>query len=179
MTEVWKMCSSCKKEIPCSAPFYVCSQSHCRGKISGEVFCSVGCWTGHNEMLRHRDAWAEESMAPARAELQSADLPRTDLPRRVTIVNTDKKPSPMSINEPFSANNPSPETEILVVVSKVKQYIRERSDFNTSANAMDVLTKRIVQICDGAIRNANLDGRKTVMDRDVPAINLVEKNDLS
>jgi len=57
--------------------------------------------------------------------------------------------------------------EILVVASKLKKYIREKSGMNTSAAVMDVISEKIKQICDRAIENAKSDGRKTVMDRDI------------
>ncbi len=60
----------------------------------------------------------------------------------------------------------SEENEILVVASKVKNYIRSKSDMNTSANVMAVLSDRIRELCDQAIENARNDKRKTVKDRD-------------
>ncbi|MFQ5488249.1 MAG: hypothetical protein ACE5ET_07405 [Gammaproteobacteria bacterium] len=60
----------------------------------------------------------------------------------------------------------SEEKEILVVASKVKNYIRSKSDMNTSANVMAVLSDRIRELCDQAIENARNDRRKTVKDRD-------------
>ena len=56
--------------------------------------------------------------------------------------------------------------EVLVVVSKLKTYIKEKSGMNTSGNVMPVISDRLRQMCDEAIRNAQSDGRKTVMDRD-------------
>jgi len=56
--------------------------------------------------------------------------------------------------------------EILVVASKLKNYIREKSGMNTSASALGVLSERVRQLCDQAIENARNDGRKTVKDRD-------------
>lgn len=56
--------------------------------------------------------------------------------------------------------------EALVVVSKLKNYIREQSGMNTSGTVADALSERIRQMCDQAIENAKRDGRKTVMDRD-------------
>ncbi len=60
----------------------------------------------------------------------------------------------------------SEEKEILVVASKVKNYIRSQSGMNTSANVMAVLSDRIRELCDQAIENARRDKRKTVKDRD-------------
>lgn len=58
-------------------------------------------------------------------------------------------------------------SQVLVVASKVKAYIKEKSGgMNTSASVVDALTKIIEEECDKAIANAKDDKRKTVMDRD-------------
>ena len=57
-------------------------------------------------------------------------------------------------------------SEVLVVISKVKKYIKEQSDMNTSASATLALTKIIEAHCNKAIENARKEKRKTVMDRD-------------
>lgn len=56
--------------------------------------------------------------------------------------------------------------ETLVVVSKVKAYIKKKAQMNTSASAMPALTKIVEEACNKAIENARREGRKTVMDRD-------------
>jgi histone H3/H4 len=56
--------------------------------------------------------------------------------------------------------------EVLVVASKIKNYIRGKSGMNTSAAVMDALSGKIRNLCDQAIEQAKSDGRKTVMDRD-------------
>lgn len=61
---------------------------------------------------------------------------------------------------------PPPPKEILVVASKLKAYIRARSEMNTSDGVMDVLSDRLRALCDEAIEMARKAGRKTVMDRD-------------
>jgi len=58
--------------------------------------------------------------------------------------------------------------DVLVVVSKVKKYIRDRSGMNTSDAVAEALGAHVRKVCDDAIRNAGRDGRKTVLDRDVP-----------
>jgi histone H3/H4 len=58
--------------------------------------------------------------------------------------------------------------EILVVASKIKNYIRTNSGMNTSSAVMDALSRKIRKMCDQAIEHAKQDGRKTVMDRDFP-----------
>lgn len=60
----------------------------------------------------------------------------------------------------------SDEKEVLVVVSKLKNYIKERSGLNTSGNVAPLLSDIVRQLCDQAVENAKEDGRKTVMDRD-------------
>lgn len=57
-------------------------------------------------------------------------------------------------------------SDVLVVVSKVKKLIKDKSELNTSASAMLALTKLIETHCERAIENAKKDKRKTVMDRD-------------
>ena len=57
-------------------------------------------------------------------------------------------------------------SEVLVIASRLKDYIQMRSEFNTSGNVMDVLSRHLRAVCDRAIDNARAAGRKTVMDRD-------------
>ena len=59
------------------------------------------------------------------------------------------------------------EKEILVVVSKLKQYIRSVSGMNTAGNVAPALSETVRKLCDQAIEKAKTDGRKTVMDRDI------------
>ena len=59
---------------------------------------------------------------------------------------------------------------MLVVVSKLKQYIRARSGMNTSDGVTGVLSDHIRRLCDEAIRSAGRDSRKTVLDRDFPEV---------
>ena len=57
--------------------------------------------------------------------------------------------------------------DVLVIASKVKKYIKEKADMNTSASTIEVLSNAVAKLCDQAIENARSDGRKTVKDRDV------------
>jgi histone H3/H4 len=59
--------------------------------------------------------------------------------------------------------------ETLVVVSKVKGFIKEKAAMNTSAEVPAAMTKHIATISELAIKNATDDGRKTVMGRDIDA----------
>ena len=56
--------------------------------------------------------------------------------------------------------------EALVVASKLKNYIREKSGFNTSSAVIAVLSEKVRLLCDEAIEKAKSEKRKTVMDRD-------------
>lgn len=57
--------------------------------------------------------------------------------------------------------------DVLVVTSKVKKYIKEKAQYNTSAETVDVLSKAIEILCNRGIESAKADGRKTVMARDI------------
>jgi histone H3/H4 len=57
-------------------------------------------------------------------------------------------------------------TETLVVISKLKAYIKSASDMNTAGNVAPRLSDLVRQMCDQAIERARSDGRKTIMDRD-------------
>lgn len=58
--------------------------------------------------------------------------------------------------------------DILIVVSKLKKYIKDRSGMNCSDVVAEVLSDHVRQICDESIRAAGRDERKTVLERDVP-----------
>ena len=58
------------------------------------------------------------------------------------------------------------EKEVLVVVSKLKNYIKAVAAMNTSGNVAHALSDIIRKLCDQAIESAKSDGRKTVMERD-------------
>jgi histone H3/H4 len=63
-------------------------------------------------------------------------------------------------------NGEQEDREILIIVSKVKKYIRSRAGLNTAANVAPVLSNAVRQMCNLAIESARNDDRKTVMDRD-------------
>jgi histone H3/H4 len=56
--------------------------------------------------------------------------------------------------------------EVLVVVSKLKNYVKAQSDMNTAGNVAPRVSQLLKELCDGAIEKAKADGRKTIMDRD-------------
>lgn len=58
-------------------------------------------------------------------------------------------------------------SEVLVVTSKVKKFIKEKGECNTSSETIDTLSKAIERLCLKGIESAKSDGRKTVMARDI------------
>jgi len=58
------------------------------------------------------------------------------------------------------------EQEILIVASKLKQYVKDKSEMNTAASVMEALSNEVRKLTDRAIEKAKRDGRKTLMDRD-------------
>ena len=57
--------------------------------------------------------------------------------------------------------------DVLIVASRLKQYIHGRSGFSTSDRVLDPLSDIVRRVCDEAIENAAREGRKTVLDRDI------------
>jgi len=87
--------------------------------------------------------------------------------RTVTKNPQIRKESSQPIFQGGLALQPVTEKEILIVASKLKNYIKDRSGgMNTSASVMEALSDKVRALCDEAIQNANQAGRKTVMDRD-------------
>ncbi len=60
--------------------------------------------------------------------------------------------------------------EVLVVVSKLKAYIKARSGMSTSDGVIELLSDHLRRVSDQAIENATAAGRKTVMDRDFQGV---------
>jgi hypothetical protein len=143
----WRRCSSCKREIRFEAPYWTCSVGTCNRKGSSFAFCSVACWNAHVPTMRHRESWAEEQRSPTRGEWESLGG---------EAQGDDQAPAP-------TGEVPH---EVLIVASKLKQYVRARSGMNTSDSVMEVLSRRVRALCDDAIQRAREDGRKTIMDRD-------------
>lgn len=150
---LWKKCSSCKKPITFLSKYYVCSVSTCNGQRTGYVFCSVPCFEVHLPGARHKDAAAIEMRAPNKADAQRE-------PARKIIASPAGAPAPVN-----SSKQPIPK-DVLIIASRLKDYIQARGDMNTSGNVMDVLSDHVRIITDRAIDQARAEGRKTVMDRD-------------
>lgn len=144
--DFWRKCSSCKKPIGFNQKYYVCSVSTCNGQRTGYVFCTVFCWETHVPGANHKSAGAVEKLSPAKG----ADSARRIAPNQSTGPST---------------HGAIPK-DILIVASKLKDYIRAKSDMNTSAEVMNILSDIVRLECDKAIERARGVGRKTVLDRD-------------
>jgi hypothetical protein len=174
MTELseshWRHCSMCKVGIGFEAEYFACSVSTCNRKRTGLFFCSLACFEAHLPTARHRDAWAESQRSPsfaaaqaereaAEGEAQTEDLddPPAAPQRRVV------SPARASVQEAAEGESGS---DVLIVVSKLKKYVRDRSGMNTSDAVAAILSDHVRDLCREAIRQAGQDGRRTVLDRD-------------
>ena len=120
------------------------------------------CFESHLPGARHRDAGAIEKtapMTPAASESTPNAMPDPSrAPARIIV----KAPS---TSAPVSNKAPIPR-EVVIIASRLKEYVQARSEFNTSASVIDVLSDHVRLVCDQAIDNARTEGRKTVLDRD-------------
>lgn len=170
MSEQFRRCSTCKAPIDYGAVYYTCSVSTCNQKRLALFFCSVPCWDAHVPGARHRDAWAEKQVAPrsAAAEATPARADSEEAAKRRIVVG--RAVSPPAASSSAEDDGASSDGDVLVVVSKLKAYIRARSDMNTSSGVAEVLSDHLRTIARDAIREAGRQGRKTVLDRDVAAV---------
>jgi hypothetical protein len=153
--DYWRKCTSCKGPIAFNQKYWICSVSTCNRVRTGLFFCSVACFDAHVPVMNHRDSGALEKTAPTKEGAKRQEA----LERAQERATTEKGPTPI-------VQSGETKHDILVVVSKTKDYVRAASGFNTSDGVMPVLSDRVRALLDEAIRRAAQDGRKTVMDRD-------------
>ena len=164
----WKKCSACKKPIDFGAVYYVCNVSTCNRKRTALQFCEVSCWEVHLPVARHRESWAEERRAPRRAEAAREAATETSGDR------APRKPRRIIAEKPRMASAaPSPGAdasakEVLIVASRLKEYIRVSAGYKMSERVLGPLSDIVREIAEQAIKNARADGRMTVLDRDIP-----------
>lgn len=156
---LWKRCSTCKKPIDFRAAYFACSVSTCNRKSTGFAFCKVDCWDAHVPMLRHRDAWADEKTAPTAEEW--AREQRDEARPAAAAASAGRDDAPTGTSDPAAVP-----MDVLVVVSKLKHYVKVTSGMNTSDEVVETLSNRLRYLCDDAVERARSDGRKTVMSRD-------------
>ncbi|HVH06460.1 MAG TPA: hypothetical protein VNE71_10730 [Myxococcota bacterium] len=155
----WRRCSACKKPIATGAVYWVCSVSTCNRERTALAFCTVECWEVHLPSANHREAWAVERKAPA-----SPQPP----PKGSTGGSAERGVRRVLVRESSPATDSKERREILIIASRLKDYIRARSGYNTSDGVLDPLSDIVRRVCDDAIKAAQRDGRMTVLDRDVP-----------
>ena len=178
MTETfWRRCSNCKREIAFSTRYWTCSVSTCNRKRTGLVFCSLSCWEIHLPVANHRKAWAERRIAPrTRDAAEASPAPRTSpaptaLPSSARAQTDAREPRRIVVSSPPAApstHDASAPREVLIVASRLKDYVRARAGFNTSDRVLEPLSVIVRRAVDAAIESARRDGRRTILDRDVP-----------
>ena len=158
----WRRCSACKKPIALGAVYWACNVSTCNQKRTALCFCSVSCWEVHLPGANHRESWAVEKRAPTTPDGGAEVAPPASTPtggvRR--LVRTVAPASATAAEKvPY---------EVLIVASRLKEYVRARVGYNTSDRVLEPLSDIVRRIVDEAIENARRDGRMTVLDRDLP-----------
>ncbi len=156
---LWRRCSACKNPIELGATYWTCNVSTCNRKRTALQFCTVTCWEVHLPGANHRESWAEEQQAPKTAEAQQAPA------REVAKTATGTKRIVREV--PAATPDTDVPKEILIVASRLKDYIRAKSGFKTSDRILAPLSDIVRRACDDAIRNAERAERMTVLDRDV------------
>ena len=170
----WKKCSACKKPIAFGAAYYVCNVSTCNRKRTALQFCDVSCWEVHLPVARHRESWAEERRAPSQGEAArraAAEASGQSAPRKPRRIIAEKQSSPTASSAAGEAGRDSqsaPAQEVLIVASRLKEYIRASSGYKTSERVLGPLSDIVREVAEEAIQNARADGRMTVLDRDIP-----------
>jgi hypothetical protein len=115
--------------------------------------------------MNHRQAWAEDDRSPAREDWkqeQTAGGERSREPRRFVVKNVQ----PASASTTGRREAPQ---EILIIASRLKNYIKARSGMNTSDGVLEPLSDILREICDEAIDEARRKERRTVLERDIPS----------
>jgi hypothetical protein len=166
--EPFRLCTTCKQPIAFGADYLQCSVSTCNRAKLAQFFCTLACWDAHLPEARHRDAWAEPMKAPTREAFlreQREDEQREQRASARESTMSEEAEKRRRIIGAGAAAEDLPK-DVLVVVSKLKAYVKARSGMNTSDSVTDVLSNQIRKLCDAAIEVAQADGRKTVLDRD-------------
>jgi hypothetical protein len=157
----WRRCSACKKPIALGAVYWACNVSTCNQKRTALSFCSVSCWEVHLPGANHRESWAVEKRAPTTPDGETAPPAAATGTgggtRRLVRSTAPVTPPPDKVPR-----------EVLIIASRLKEYVRARVGYNTSDRVLEPLSDILRRIVDEAIDNARRDGRMTVLDRDIP-----------
>jgi histone H3/H4 len=164
--EQFRLCTTCKKPIAFGADYLQCSVSTCNRNKLAQFFCTLQCWDAHLPEARHRDAWAEPMKAPTREAFLRDQQEEEQREQRASARESSMSEEAEKRRRVVGTPAEDLPKDVLVVVSKLKAYIKARSGMNTSDSVTDVLSNQIRNLCDAAIEVAAADGRKTVLDRD-------------
>ncbi len=96
----------------------------------------------------------------------SPDLTPMQREARLGVVRRGAESADMTSEPDQEPSDDDLPRDVLIVISKLKHYIKARSGFNTSDQVSQVLSDHVRRVCVEAIKNAARDGRKTVLDRD-------------
>jgi histone H3/H4 len=160
----FRKCSTCRDPIAFGAGYFSCSVSTCNRKRAPLYFCSLGCWDAHQAEARHRDAWAEKEQAPSQAEWSASQRAEPQRGERAAATPAAPAPAPAPVAQGVTGGTAH---EVLVVMSKLKEYVKSHADMATSDRVATVLSDHLRELADEAALNAANDSRKTVLDRDV------------
>ena len=164
----WRRCSACKQPIALRATYWICNVSTCNRSRTALAFCSLTCWEVHLPEAHHREAWALERTAPATPEPGASEpaKPAAKAPVAAPVSTGERR----FVRPAAASSRPPAPREILIIASRLKEYIRARSGFNTSEGILDPLSDAVRHLCDEAILKAEREGRRTVLERDVPEV---------
>jgi histone H3/H4 len=169
----WRRCSACKQPIALGASYWVCNVSTCNRARTALAFCSLTCWEVHLPEAHHREAWALERTAPRTPEAGAAPPPRpaaSGPPATPSPAAAERKGERRIVRPAAASSRPAAPREILIIASRLKEYIRARSGFHASDGVLDPLSDAVRHLCDEAILKAEREGRRTVLERDVPEV---------
>ena len=162
----WRRCSACKNPIALGAVYWACNVSTCNQKRTALAFCTTSCWEVHLPGANHRESWAVERRAPTKPGPVATRKPRP----AAAAKPAESRPTRRILVSPPTPKKTTEEVprEVLIVTSRLKDYVRARSGYNTSDRLLAPLSDILRQVVDQAIENARRDGRMTILDRDLP-----------
>jgi hypothetical protein len=165
--------------------YYACNVSTCNQKRTALCFCSVSCWEVHLPGANHRESWAVEKRAPTSPSASEmtprsssggaagSGAPRPPPHASGTGLAEGQSRRPGNgvrrlVRTPSAAPAPDPvPREVLIVASRLRDYVRARAGYNTSDRVLEPLSDIVRRVVDEAIESARRDGRMTVLDRDI------------
>ena len=170
----WRRCSACKQPIALGATYWICNVSTCNRSRTALAFCSLTCWEVHLPEAHHREAWALERTAPRTPEPGTGPAAKPAAgasPAAKAPAAPPARAGERRFVRPAAASaRPAAPREILIIASRLKDYIRARSGFHASDGILDPLSDAVRHLCDEAILKAEREGRRTVLERDVPEV---------